>query len=57
MTVTDCVVQEQLTAKGEHRSADPVDLLVAAAEQAGLTLLPYDRDVETIARATGQCPR
>lgn len=49
------VVQEQLTAKGEHRGAGPVDLLVAAAaEQAGLTLLHYDRDFETIARTTGQ---
>jgi predicted nucleic acid-binding protein len=49
------VVQEQLTAKGEHRSADPLDLLVAAvAEQAGLTLLHCDRDFETIARTTGQ---
>ncbi|WP_060905018.1 PIN domain nuclease [Streptomyces scabiei] len=48
-------VQEQLTAKGEHRSAGPVDLLVAAAaEGAGLTLLHYDRDFETIARTTGQ---
>lgn len=49
------VVQEQLTAKGEHRSAGPVDLLVAAAaEEAGLTLLHHDRDFETIARTTGQ---
>ncbi|MFJ8104815.1 PIN domain nuclease [Streptomyces sp. NPDC096132] len=49
------VVQEQLTSKGEHRSAGPVDLLVAAAaEEAGLTLLHHDRDFETIARATGQ---
>lgn len=49
------VVQEELTAKGEHRSAGSVDLLVAAtAEQAGLTLLHYDRDFETIARTTGQ---
>nr|WP_222108703.1 PIN domain nuclease [Streptomyces cupreus] len=49
------VVQEQLTAKGEHRSAGPVDLLVAAAaEEAGLTLLHYDPDFETIARTTGQ---
>lgn len=48
-------VQEQLTAKGEHRSAGPIDLLVAAvAEEAGLTLLHYDRDFETIARTTGQ---
>ncbi|MCT9081178.1 PIN domain nuclease [Streptomyces fulvoviolaceus] len=49
------VIQEQLTAKGEHRSAGPVDLLVAAtAEEAGLTLLHYDRDFDTIARTTGQ---
>ncbi|MDX3098028.1 PIN domain nuclease [Streptomyces sp. ME19-03-3] len=48
-------VQEQLTAKGEHRSAGPVDLLLAAtAEEAGLTLLHCDRDFETIARTTGQ---
>ncbi|WP_369192263.1 PIN domain nuclease [Streptomyces sp. R08] len=49
------IVQEQLTAKGEHRSAGPVDLLVAAAaEEANLTLLHFDRDFETIARTTGQ---
>ncbi|GAA3616004.1 PIN domain nuclease [Streptomyces chitinivorans] len=49
------VVQRELTAKGEHRSAGPVDLLVAAAaEEAELTLLHYDRDFETIARTTGQ---
>jgi predicted nucleic acid-binding protein len=49
------IVQEQLTTKGEHRSAGPADLLVAAAaEEAGLTLLHFDRDFETIARTTGQ---
>jgi len=49
------VVQEHLTAKGEHRSAGPVDLLLAAtAEESGLTLLHFDRDFETIARTTGQ---
>ncbi|MBP8538243.1 PIN domain nuclease [Streptomyces sp. MK37H] len=49
------VVQKQLTEKGEHRSAGPIDLLVAAAaEEAGLTLLHYDRDFETVARTTGQ---
>ncbi|MFI0728184.1 PIN domain nuclease [Streptomyces sp. NPDC021225] len=48
------VIQELLTAKGEHRSAGPVDPLVAAAEEAELTLLHYDRDFETIARTTGQ---
>ncbi|MER5431889.1 hypothetical protein [Streptomyces sp. NPDC002588] len=49
------IIQEQLTAKGEHRSTGPVDLLVAAAsEEAGLILLHDDRDFETIARTTGQ---
>ncbi|MFI1410895.1 PIN domain nuclease [Streptomyces sp. NPDC020707] len=49
------VVQRELTTKGEHRSAGAVDLLVAAAaEEAGLTLLHYDHDFETIARTTGQ---
>ena len=48
-------IQAMLTARGEHRSAGPVDLLVAAtAELSGLTLLHYDRDFETVARATGQ---
>ncbi|MFE9682715.1 PIN domain nuclease [Streptomyces sp. NPDC006285] len=49
------VVQRELTTKGEHRSAGAVDLLVAAvSEEAGLTLLHYDHDFETIARTTGQ---
>jgi predicted nucleic acid-binding protein len=49
------VVQRQLTAKGEHRSGGPIDLLVAAvAEEADLTLLHYDHDFDTIARTTGQ---
>lgn len=48
-------VQQLLTDNGEHRSAGPVDLLVAAtAELAGLTLLHHDRDFETVARRTGQ---
>ncbi len=52
------VVQRELTAKGEHRNARAVDLLVAAAaEEAGLTLLHHDRDFETIARTTGQPAR
>ncbi|GAA1356013.1 PIN domain nuclease [Streptomyces beijiangensis] len=51
-------IQEQLTSKGEHRSAGPVDLLLAAvAEQSGLTLLHHDHDFETIARTTGQPAR
>lgn len=48
-------IQRILTGKGEHRSAGPVDLLVAAcAETHGLTLLHNDNDFETIARITGQ---
>ncbi|ASU83123.1 PIN domain-containing protein [Nocardiopsis gilva YIM 90087] len=51
-------VQALLTQHGEHRSAGAVDLLVAAcAEVAGLTLLHYDQDFETIARRTGQPTR
>ncbi|MBW5481491.1 PIN domain nuclease [Streptomyces bambusae] len=48
-------VQRLLTDRGEHRSAGPVDLLVAAtAELSGLTVLHYDSDFETVARVTGQ---
>ncbi|QGV80540.1 PIN domain nuclease [Streptomyces ficellus] len=48
-------VQRVLTERGEHRSAGPVDLLLAAAaELSGLTVLHYDADFETVARATGQ---
>ena len=48
-------VQAELTSKGMHRSAGPVDLVVAAtAELHGLTLLHHDRDFECIARVTGQ---
>ncbi|MEU9166825.1 PIN domain nuclease [Streptomyces sp. NPDC048420] len=48
-------VQQLLTDNGEHRSAGPVDLLLAAtAELSGLTLLHHDRDFETIAGRTGQ---
>ncbi|WP_028647235.1 PIN domain nuclease [Nocardiopsis sp. CNT312] len=48
-------IQELLTSQGEHRSAGPVDLVVAAcAELRGLTLVHCDGDFETIARLTGQ---
>lgn len=48
-------VQELLTRKGQHRSAGPVDLVVAAtAELQGLTLLHRDRDFECVASVTGQ---
>jgi predicted nucleic acid-binding protein len=44
-------LQKALTAAGCHRSAGPVDLLVAVtAIHHGLTLLHYDHDFETIAR-------
>ena len=48
-------VQGELTGRGQHRSAGPVDLVVAAtAELHGLTLLNHDRDFDVIARVTGQ---
>ena len=48
-------VQEALTARGTHRSAGPIDLLLAAtAELHGLTLMHYDADFVQIARVTGQ---
>ncbi len=48
-------VQGGLTRQGQHRSAGPVDLIVAAtAELHGLTLLHHDRDFDIIARLTGQ---
>jgi predicted nucleic acid-binding protein len=48
-------VQGDLTAKGQHRSAGPVDLVIAAtAELHGLTLLHHDRDFGVIAALTGQ---
>jgi predicted nucleic acid-binding protein len=51
-------VQGELTALGQHGSAGPVDLVVAAtAELFGLTLLHHDRDFATIAGVTGQALR
>lgn len=48
-------VQGALTARGTHRSAGAVDLLVAAsAELHGIALLHYDRDFDEIAKVTGQ---
>jgi predicted nucleic acid-binding protein len=48
-------VQQMLTEVGKHRSAGPVDLLIAAtAEQARLTVLCDDRDFEVVASVTGQ---
>jgi predicted nucleic acid-binding protein len=40
---------------GAHRSAGPVDLLIAAtAERERLTVLCDDRDYQTVATVTGQ---
>jgi predicted nucleic acid-binding protein len=48
-------IQEALTARGSHRSADSVDLLTAvAASHHRLVLLHYDRDFVQVARVTGQ---
>jgi predicted nucleic acid-binding protein len=48
-------VQQLLTEAGAHRSAGPVDLLIAAtAERERLIVLCDDRDYETVARITGQ---
>lgn len=48
-------VQQLLTASGQHRSAGPVDLLIAAtAERERLTVLCEDRDYLSVAAATGQ---
>lgn len=48
-------VQEGLTGRGKHRSAGPVDLLVAAAaEGLGMTLLHLDADFDQVGDFTGQ---
>jgi predicted nucleic acid-binding protein len=44
-------VQHQLARAGEHRSASPVDLIIAAtAAHHGLTVLHDDADYRTVAR-------
>jgi predicted nucleic acid-binding protein len=48
-------VQQLLTEAGSHRSAGPVDLLIAAtAERGRLIVLCDDRDFKTVAAITGQ---
>ena len=48
-------VQQMMTEVGKHRSAGPVDLLIAAtAEQARLTVLCDDRDFDVVAAITRQ---
>ena len=47
-------VQLALARSGEHRRVPPADLLLAAAaEEAGVTLVHYDRDYERIAAVSG----
>lgn len=46
--------QLALAANGDHRRVPPADLLLAAAaEQAGVALIHYDRDYERIAAVGG----
>lgn len=48
-------VQQLLTESGAHRSAGPVDLLIAAtAERERLIVLCDDHDYQTVAAVTGQ---
>jgi len=47
-------VQGELARSGRHRVPIPDLLVAAAAEKAGLTVLHYDSDYDTIASVTGQ---
>jgi predicted nucleic acid-binding protein len=47
-------VQGELAARGMHRVSLPDLLIAAAAETAGVTVLHYDSDYDTIASVTGQ---
>jgi predicted nucleic acid-binding protein len=47
-------VQGELSKSGRHRIPIPDLLIAAAAEKAGLTVLHYDGDYDTIAEVTGQ---
>jgi hypothetical protein len=48
-------VQQLLTEAGQHRSAGPIDLLIAAtAERERLIVLCDDHDFQTVAAITGQ---
>ncbi|MFB9853125.1 PIN domain-containing protein [Micromonospora andamanensis] len=43
-----------MTARGHHRAASPVDLMVAAsAAEYGATVLHYDRDFDRLAEVGG----
>jgi predicted nucleic acid-binding protein len=46
-------MQSLLSANGDHRRVPPVDLLIgAAAEQAGVQLVHYDRGYERLGRVS-----
>ncbi len=46
---------QELAARGRHRSVGVADLVIAScAQRAGLALLHYDSDFDTIASVTGQ---
>ncbi|MGH2771948.1 MAG: PIN domain-containing protein, partial [Actinomycetota bacterium] len=48
-------VQDELAEVSQHRGVAIADLIIAAAaEAAGLVVLHYDADFETIAQVTGQ---
>jgi predicted nucleic acid-binding protein len=47
-------IQAELSRSGRHRVPIPDLIIAAAAETAGLILLHYDHDFETIASVTGQ---
>lgn len=47
-------IQSELALRGRHRLPIPDLIIAAAAESAGLTVLHYDADFDTIAETTGQ---
>ncbi len=48
-------LQRALVVRGQHRAVGVADLLVAAtAEDAGLTVLHYDKDFDLVSAITGQ---
>ena len=47
-------VQAELARSGRHRRPIPDLIIAAAAESAGLTVLHYDADFDTIAEVTRQ---
>jgi predicted nucleic acid-binding protein len=48
------VVQGELATRGMHRVNLPDLMIAAAAETAGVAVLHYDSDYDTIASVTGQ---